>query len=106
MQAATRDGPFVKGTKTGLFAKLTTKDQTTLVQEFDVRNAIVHEVPIVCYWSSIPLLELSGRGFGAILFFLRHETCIIGIEQVVIELWKIPLFEIVGMETKRFHKRS
>ena len=65
IQTSSSDGHFVKGTKAGLFAELTTKGQTSLSEEFDVGDTIVHEIPLhvkmclVGHLRSVPSLEFS-----------------------------------------------
>ena len=45
MQTSYSDGHFVEGTK-AVFLELTTKGQTSLWEEFDVGDTIVHEIPL------------------------------------------------------------
>ena len=65
MQTSSSDGHFVKGTKAGLFAEFTTKGQTSLSEEFEVGDTIIHEIPfhvklcLVGHLSSVPSLKFS-----------------------------------------------
>ena len=105
MQRSSCNGHLFKGTKAGLFAELTTKGQTFLLEEFDVGDAIVHEIPLhivelclVYHLSSVPSLKFSlacrGDNFSGVLFFLRHGTPVVVVRKGVEEMRKIPLLEI------------
>ena len=112
MQTSSCNRHFVKGKKSGLFAELTTKGQTSLSEEFDVGYTIVHEIPLhvklcpIRHLSSVPSLKLSlacrGHGLSHIVFSLRHGIHVVGVRRGVKEMWKIPLLEIVGIEPKCF----
>ena len=89
MQTSSCNRHFVKGTKAGLFAELTTKGQKTLSEEFDVRDTVVHEIPLdiklclVCHLSRVPLLKLrfsfGGHGFRGVHLSQWHGTHIVGV---------------------------
>ena len=106
MQASSCNRHFVKGTKASLFAELTTKGQTTLLEEFDVRDTVVHEIPLdiklclVRHLSRVPLLKLrfsfSGHGFRGVHLSRWHGTHIVGVRRGVEKMWKIPLLKWSG----------
>ena len=116
MQTSSCNRHFVKGTKAGLFAELTTKGQTSLSEEFDVRDTVVHKIPLdiklclVRHLSRVALLKLrfsfGGHGFRGVHLSRRHGTHIVGVRKGVEKMWKIPLLEMVGIQPKCFGKRS
>ena len=114
MQTSSYNRHFVKGTKAGRFAELTTKGQTCPSKEFDVGDTIVHEIPLhvklclVGHLSSVPSLEFSlacrGQGFGGVHQSRWHGSHVVGVRRGVEEMWKIPLLEIVTIQPKCFGK--
>ena len=116
MQTNSCNRHFVKGTEAGLFAELTTKGLTTLSQEFDARDTVVYEIPLdiklclVRHLSRVLLLKLrfsfGGHGFRGVHLSRWHGTHIVSVRRGVEKMWKILLLEIVGIQPKRFGKRS
>ena len=116
MSSSSCNGHFVKGTKAGLFAELMMKGQIPLLEGFEVRAAIVHEVPlhvklrVVGHLRGVALLEPSfaclGYGFRGVRLSQWHGTHIVDIGRSVEEMQKIPLLEIIGIQTKCLCKRS
>ena len=93
-----------------------TKGQTPLSEEFDVGDAIVHEVPLhvklclVFHLSSVPSFEFSlaclGHGFWGVHLSRWHATHVVGFRRGVQDMRKIRLLEIAAIQAKCSRKRS